>query len=205
MTPDEVMMKLYSVVFVDWDATVLKVQSVNVGENATAPSNPIRNEYVFIGWDREFTNVSSDLIIGATYEPVDEVYSVVFVDWDNRVLKVQSVNVGENATAPSNPIRNEYVFIGWDREFTNVSSDLIISATYEPVGGPGGPGGPGDPGSGSWCGGLVVLACVRWSVSWWSWWSWWSWGLGPGGPGGPGPVPGNDFGSYPVVLELMCS
>jgi hypothetical protein len=134
--------KLFNVVFVDWDNRVLKTERVRRGDSATPPENPERSGgYQFGFWEGNFRNVSTNLIIKAIYAVLDipddddevAVYSVVFVDWDATVLKVQSVNEGENASAPSDPIRNEYVFTGWDREYNNISSDLIVSANYESI------------------------------------------------------------------------
>jgi hypothetical protein len=136
--------KLFTVVFVDWNSRVLKSEQVRRGDSATPPENPKRSGgYEFSSWQGNFRNVASNLIIKAQYtripDGVDDdddeiaVYSVVFVDWDSTVLNVQSVNEGENATAPSDPIRNEYVFTGWDREYNNISSDLIVGAIYESV------------------------------------------------------------------------
>lgn len=39
--------KTYSVVFKDYDGTVLKTQNVESGKSATAPANPSREGYAF--------------------------------------------------------------------------------------------------------------------------------------------------------------
>lgn len=60
-------------------------------------------------------------------------YTVVFQDWDERVISTQQVEHGKSATAPANPLRDGYRFIGWDKDFTNVQSDLIITAQYSKI------------------------------------------------------------------------
>lgn len=57
-------------------------------------------------------------------------YTVTFKDWDGKVLKTQKVEKGKAATAPANPTREHYSFAGWDKAFNNVTSDLVVTATY---------------------------------------------------------------------------
>ncbi|MCL2134138.1 MAG: InlB B-repeat-containing protein [Candidatus Bathyarchaeota archaeon] len=61
---------------------------------------------------------------------------VQFVDWDGTVLKVERVRFGGSATAPVAPSREGFVFIGWDKEFNNVRSNLIVTAQYTPTNSP---------------------------------------------------------------------
>ena len=44
------------------------------------------------------------------------------------MLKTQTVNYGGAATAPANPTREGYTFTGWDVDFSNVQSDLVVTA-----------------------------------------------------------------------------
>ena len=79
--------------------------------------------------------------MGATNMSVDVVYSantytVTFKDWNGTVLKTQQVQYGGAATAPANPTRTGYTFTGWDKAFTNVTANLVVTAQYvqnEPV------------------------------------------------------------------------
>ena len=57
----------YTVTFVDYNGTELKVETVERGNSATAPANPTRNGYTFAGWDKTFDNVTCDLTVTATY------------------------------------------------------------------------------------------------------------------------------------------
>ena len=63
--------------------------------------------------------------------PQPATYTVTFVDWDGTVLSTQTVAEGEAASAPTDPEREGYAFIGWDTEFTHVYSDLTVTALYE--------------------------------------------------------------------------
>ncbi len=119
----------YTVTFLDWDDTVLKTEQVEHGNDATAPVDPIRENYTFNGWDADFHEVKSDMTINATY--AINTYTVTFVDWDEKVLKSEKVEHGSAATAPDEPTREGYTFTGWDQPLENITSDLYIYAQYE--------------------------------------------------------------------------
>lgn len=57
-------------------------------------------------------------------------YAVTFKDWDGAVLKTETVQTGNAATAPAQPEREGYDFIGWDQDFSTINSNTIITATY---------------------------------------------------------------------------
>ena len=57
-------------------------------------------------------------------------YTVTFQDWNGTILKTEQVGEGYSATAPANPTRSGYMFTGWDKDFTNIQSDLIVTAQY---------------------------------------------------------------------------
>lgn len=124
----EISVPEYTVTFCDWDGAVLKTQIVKQGQDATAPADPTREGYTFTGWDKAFTNVQSDLTINAVYEQNE--YTVTFCDWNGTVLKTETVKWGQDATAPANPTREGYTFTGWDKAFTNIQSDLTVTAVY---------------------------------------------------------------------------
>ena len=121
--------EMHTVTFKDWDGTVLKTQEVQYGGDAEAPADPTRTGYTFTGWDKEFTNITADLVVTAQYEI--NTYTVTFKDWDGTVLKTQEVQYGGDAEAPADPTRTGYTFTGWDKEFTNIMADLVVTAQYE--------------------------------------------------------------------------
>ena len=122
----------YTVTFKDWNGTVLKTQEVQHGGDAEAPADPTRVGYTFTGWDKAFTNVTADLVVTAQYEI--NTYTVTFKDWDGTVLKTQQVQYGGDAEAPADPTRTGYTFTGWDKAFTNITADLVVTAQYEMLG-----------------------------------------------------------------------
>jgi len=64
-------------------------------------------------------------------EVVVSKYTVTFKDKDGNVIETVEVEEGKAATAPTAPAVDGFVFKGWDKEFTNVTSDLEVLAVYE--------------------------------------------------------------------------
>ena len=135
--------KTYTVTFKDHDGTVLKTETVEEGKAATAPTNPTREGYTFEGWDKTFDNVTADMEVTATYKAVEtkptdpkptdpqvKTYTVTFKDYNGTVLKTEKVESGKGATAPAAPTREHYNFAGWDKTFSRVTSNLIVTAKY---------------------------------------------------------------------------
>ena len=118
----------YTVTFVDWDGTVLDVQEVEFGADAVAPAAPTREGYTFTGWDKAFSNITADLVVTAQYSINS--YTVTFKDWNGTVLDTQEVEFGADAVAPAAPVREGYTFIGWDKAFSNITADLVVTAQY---------------------------------------------------------------------------
>ncbi|MBQ1977610.1 MAG: InlB B-repeat-containing protein, partial [Ruminococcus sp.] len=130
----------YTVTFVDSDGTVLKTEVVEHGMSATAPEDPTKEgselvTFTFAGWDCDFSVVTADMTVTATYTAEGEEYTVTFVDWDGTVLSTQSVVYSTSAIAPEVPVRegdgeHSYVFTGWDKDFSYVTEDMTITAIY---------------------------------------------------------------------------
>ncbi|MBR5948466.1 MAG: InlB B-repeat-containing protein [Clostridia bacterium] len=62
--------------------------------------------------------------------PAPTTYTVTFKDWDGTVLKTQQVAYGGAATPPANPTRPGYTFTGWDRSYSYITADTVITAQY---------------------------------------------------------------------------
>jgi subtilisin-like proprotein convertase family protein len=72
--------------------------------------------------------ITGDCTVTAGF--VVNTYTVTFVDFDGTVLDTQTVDHGEAATAPADPVRPNYIFTGWDVTFDNVTGDLTVTAQY---------------------------------------------------------------------------
>jgi hypothetical protein len=108
------------------------VQEVEPGTAATAPAIAAGVGYEFIGWDTDFSNVTSDLTVTALYRLLS--FTVEFSAGVRGEiiggLAIQTVTYGGSATAPTIASEADYEFTGWDTDFSNVTSDLFVSALY---------------------------------------------------------------------------
>lgn len=119
----------FTVVFKDYDGTVLKTETVVQNANATPPTNPNNKEgHTFDKWDKAYTTVKGDLEVTALY--VINTYTVTFKDLDGEVIDTQTVNWNENATPPLDPSREGHLFDKWDKSFDNIKADTTITALY---------------------------------------------------------------------------
>lgn len=73
------------------------------------------------------TNVTSNLTVNAVYEI--NTYTVSFYAGETLIEAV-TVNHGNDAIAPNVPQKEGYAFQSWDKDFSNVTSDLTVNAIY---------------------------------------------------------------------------
>ena len=122
--------QLFTVTFIDWDNTTLEEKDVVEGKTATITKEPEREGYTFTGWDIDLSAVTENLTATAQYE-INK-YSVVFVDWDNTAIDTQYIEWHSAATAPENPTREGWHFVGWQpADFTDIVAQMTVSAQYE--------------------------------------------------------------------------
>ena len=122
----------YTVTFQDYDGTVLKTQKVESGFSAIPPADPQRDGYDFNGWDGSYTAVSGDVTVVATYsEKASTYHTVTFYQEDQAtVIDSQSIREGESAVAPIAPAVEGKLFTGWTGNYTKISADVSVIATY---------------------------------------------------------------------------
>lgn len=125
--------------FQDWDGTPLtEAYKIKYGSSAEPPRSPSRRGYDFQNWQGNYTNVTEDTIITATYEK--KTFSVTFCDQDGTIISKQRVKWEESAEAPdmSNKAAIGYVFSGWSvdpkesdwEDYTSVEGKMVLYATY---------------------------------------------------------------------------
>ena len=107
---------------------LVDTQKVDYNDDANAPSSLNLGKYDFKGWDKEFTNVKSDLEVNAVLSL--KKFNVKFMSGTTE-LKKEEVEYGKAATAPEDPKKAGYEFDGWDEEFNYITSDLTVNAKFK--------------------------------------------------------------------------
>lgn len=120
----------FTVTFKDGEK-VLETQTVEYEAAATAPDtarlSPPEGMH-FAKWDKDFSKVTEDIEVSAVYEL--NVYTVIFKNGETT-LKTEMVKHGFAATQPNVYDTATKKFVGWDKSFDNVTSDLIVNAKFE--------------------------------------------------------------------------
>ena len=114
--------------------TNCSTQTVVDGTKITKPSDPTRANYVFTGWNFDFsTSITSDITIKANWRPLNE-YTVSFNTNGGTTYNNQTVKEGGKATNPGTPTRSGYTFAGWDYDFNRVvTSNITINAKWNEI------------------------------------------------------------------------
>lgn len=131
-------LKSYTISFVtDGFDPIDDIEGVLHNTSRTLPT-PEKAGYVFLGWYLGFeanaaqvtnqTLITSDLVLYSRWVLAD--YIVTFLDYDHTVLKVDYVRYNSSATPPAQPIRMGYLFNAWDQDFTFVTENMDVYATY---------------------------------------------------------------------------
>lgn len=120
----------FTVTFKDGEK-VLETQTVEYEAAATAPDtarlSPPEGMH-FAKWDKDFSKVTESIEVSAVYE-LNE-YTVIFKN-EETVISIQPVKHGFAATAPNVVDTATKKFVGWDKSFDNVTSDIIVNAKFE--------------------------------------------------------------------------
>ena len=108
------------------------IQTIDYGSGAVAPVLMPATGYSFSSWDVAFSNITSDLTVRAQYEL--NTYTVTFDLGAGTLVSgslSQVINHGSGAVAPTLTPATGYSFSAWDVAFSNITSDLTVTAQYD--------------------------------------------------------------------------
>ena len=105
------------------------------GTVITAPEAPTREGYTFIGWDKEIptTMPAENMTVTAQWE-INQ-YTITFDTNGGSEIAPITQDYGTAITAPDDPTREGYTFIGWDREIPTAmpAENITVTAQWKDI------------------------------------------------------------------------
>ena len=117
--------KPITVMFRDYDSTLISTQTITVDDRFDIPDPPTREGYLFAGWT--YSRVSDVVTYTARYtEKVRIIYLV-----DGEIFAIQTYDIGDTVTAPTEvPTKSGYTFAGWADLPSTASEDVAIHVEW---------------------------------------------------------------------------
>ena len=123
----------YTITFDTDGGSAIEPITQDYGTQITAPADPTREGYTFIGWDKAIpaTMPAGDMTITAQWR-INQ-YTVTFDTDGGSAVAPITQDYGTAITAPADPTREGYTFIGWDKAIpaTMPAGDMTITAQWK--------------------------------------------------------------------------
>ncbi len=105
------------------------------GTVITAPEAPTREGYTFIGWDKEIPTTMPAENMTVTAQWKINRYTITFDTAGGSEIAPITQEYGTNITAPADPTREGYTFIGWDTEIptTMPAENITLKARWKDI------------------------------------------------------------------------
>ena len=120
--------------FLDYDGRVISSTRYSLGDSVVIPPNPTRLGYSFKNWDKPiYLQCMGDATYTALYEQnIVKKYVVMFKDYDGREIDIQTYNLGDVISIPSEPRRDGYNFRGWTPSVSRTcNGSIVYRANYD--------------------------------------------------------------------------
>ena len=125
----------YTITFDTAGGSAVASITQDYGTAIAAPADPTREGYTFIGWDKAIpaTMPAENMIITAKWK-VNQ-YTITFDSNGGSEIAPITQDYGTAITAPADPTREGYTFIGWDKAIpaTMPAEDLTITAQWRDI------------------------------------------------------------------------
>ena len=123
----------YTITFDTTGGSEIAPITQDYGTEITAPANPTREGYTFIGWDKAIpaTMPAENVTITAQWK-INQ-YTIKFDTAGGSEIASITHDYGTEITAPANPTREGYTFVGWDKEIpaTMPAENITITAQWK--------------------------------------------------------------------------
>ena len=113
----------FDVKFVAFDTVLVDSQRVAFDSSAVAPADPVFEGYRFDGWDKEFTNVQSDLTVNAKMTAVVEVCFVALGE-----TKCDTVPADTTIETPDLPSTEDSTCVDWTVDGETFSDSTFLAS-----------------------------------------------------------------------------
>ena len=125
----------YTITFDTAGGSTVASITQDYGTAIAAPANPTREGYTFIGWDTEIptTMPAENMTITAQWR-INR-YTVTFDTDGGSAVAPITQDYGTAITAPADPTREGYTFIGWDKAIpaTMPAENITLKARWRDV------------------------------------------------------------------------
>ena len=123
----------YTITFDTDGGSAIDPITQDYGTAIIAPADPTREGYTFMGWDKAIpaTMPAGDMTITAQWR-INR-YTVTFDTNGGSAVAPITQDYGTAITAPADPTREGYTFMGWDKEIptTMPAGDMTITAKWK--------------------------------------------------------------------------
>ena len=123
----------YTITFDTAGGSTVASITQDYGTAIAAPADPTREGYTFIGWDKEIPSTMPAENVTVTAKWVVNQYTITFDTAGGSAVASITQDYGTAITAPANPTREGYTFIGWDKAIptTMPAENMTITAKWK--------------------------------------------------------------------------
>ena len=125
----------YTVTFDSTGGSEIAPITQDYGTAITTPADPTREGYTFIGWDKAIptTMPAENMTIKAQWK-INQ-YTITFDTVGGSAIAPITQDYGTQITAPADPTREGYIFMGWDKEIptTMPAENITITAKWKDI------------------------------------------------------------------------